>query len=233
MAASSPAGVYPDLTVEHIQNPNRLWAIPVLGAVVKGIILIPVFVWLYLLSIAWGVLIVINSFVVLFSGHYWDPAYRLTLGFTRIYLRVMLYFTGLTDRYPGFGLANDDPAIALEIAKPESPNRLWAVPILGGLVKVVILIPYLVYLVVLQYAAGIGIVISSFWVLFMGRYPEAVYELTRDYIRVLLAEVVYITGLSDSYPSFRISMNHAGIKIALIVAVILLWFVPAISGAGN
>lgn len=224
MAATTPSGIYPDLTVEHIQGPNRLWAIPLLGIIAKAIILIPVMIWLTLVAIAWGVFTVVNSLVVLFSGRYWDPAYNLTLGLMRLSLKTFLYLVGLTDRYPGFGFAIDDPSIALDMAKPENPSRLWALPIVGGIAKVVILIPYFVYITVLQYASWIGVMVSSFWVLFAGRYPESVYELTRDYNRVAFAEGAYLTGLSDSYPSFRISMSHAGVKVVLIVIAVLLLF---------
>lgn len=51
MATTTPSGIYPDLTVEHIQGPNRLWAIPLLGIIAKAIILIPVMIWLMLLGI--------------------------------------------------------------------------------------------------------------------------------------------------------------------------------------
>jgi uncharacterized protein DUF4389 len=224
MAASASSSVYPELQVEHIQDPNRLWAIPLLGITAKAIILIPVGIWLMLLSIAFWVFTVINSLVVVFTGRYWDPAYELTLGVMRLYLKAVLYGPGLTDRYPGFGFDISDPLISLDVGKPENPSRLWAIPILSGVAKYVILIPYLIYVYVLQYAAWIGVVVSSFWVLFAGRYPESVYELTRDSTRVLLAYLAYFSGLSDRYPSFRISMNHAGVKVVLIVIACLLLF---------
>ena len=94
--------VIPVLTVERIQSPNRMWAIPVLGILAKGIILIPVLLWLGLLAFAMGVLLFINSFVVLFSGQYWDPAYELVVQTTGLGLRTALFLFGLTDRYPGF-----------------------------------------------------------------------------------------------------------------------------------
>lgn len=236
MATTAPAGVYPELNVEHIQDPNRLWAIPLLGFIAKYIILIPVLFWLGILGFAWGIFGVINSFVVLFSGRYWQPAYDLTMGMLRLYLKSWLYLAGLTDRYPGFGFGIDQftaPSISLEMELPENPSRLWALPFLSGFAKVVILIPYLIYVSVLYYAAWLGMIVSSFVVLFSGRYPESTYELTRDCNRVYAAAMAYFTGVSDKYPSFWISMNHAGVKVVLIVIGCLLLFGNAASGGGD
>ena len=33
---------YPGFTIEHIQNPSRLWALPVIGGAIKFIIVFPV-----------------------------------------------------------------------------------------------------------------------------------------------------------------------------------------------
>src|SRR5688572_98132 len=95
-------GTYPLLSVRRIEQPNRLWAFPLLGIVVKSIILIPVFIWLYLVSIAAIIVLIINSFVVLFTGRYWDTAYTLGLGLMRLSTKVVFFMAGLTDRFPGF-----------------------------------------------------------------------------------------------------------------------------------
>lgn len=75
--------------------------------------------------------------------------------------------------------------------------------------------------------------VSSFWVLFAGRYPVSVYELTRDYNRVGWAATAYFSGLSDSYPSFRIAMSHAGVKVVLIVIAALLLFGNMLGGGAQ
>ena len=42
MTAAASEGVYPELSLTHITNPSRLWAVPIVGILIKGIILIPV-----------------------------------------------------------------------------------------------------------------------------------------------------------------------------------------------
>lgn len=212
---------YPKLAIDHIQNPNRFYAFPIIGFVFKIIILIPVFIWMWLLSLAYFfVTVLINPLVVLFTGKYWEPAYELSLGIMRIQGRAGFFLSGLTNEYPGFSLQNQDN-INIDIALPEKPNRLFAIPVLGGIARVVLLIPYLIYASVIQTASGYGMIGSFVKVLFVGKYPESTYELMRDYTRISLALSSYMSGLSDSYPNFWISMNHKAIKIFLIILGIL------------
>lgn len=223
METSVPENLYPKLVVPHIQNPQRLWAFPILGIVIKIIILIPVLIWLYILAFAYLFLVfLINPFIVLFTGKYWDTAYNLTVGFLRIGARSSLYIFGLTDKYPGFSLSNTDPMATFDMEKPQSCNRFFAVPLLGGIVRFILLIPYVIYEYVISNAAWLGVIIASFPVLFKGRYPESVYEITRDYTRVYYASTVYFSGLSDKYPSFWISMHNQTKKVLLIIFGLLL-----------
>jgi len=215
--------IYPILSVTHIQNPNRLWAIPIFGILVKLILIIPVSIELFVLTIANFFITIANSFVVLFTGKYLDFAYVLNLGIMRLSTKLSLYIYGLTDKYPGFTFEIKDPLITLDMKKPEHPNRLFAIPLLGGIARIILLIPYFIYQSVLSYAVVVGVIISSFFVLFIGKYPEATYELVRDHMRVTLATNAYMTGFSDSYPSFWISMNHKTAKIILIIIGVLLF----------
>ncbi|HZT06487.1 MAG TPA: DUF4389 domain-containing protein [Chloroflexota bacterium] len=227
--------IYPALRAERPEQPNQLWAIPILGLIVKEILLIPQFIELVVLEIVVGILVLINSFVVLFTGAYWQPAYNLLLGFSRFLLKIEFFFAGLTDKYPGFDLSIDD-RFSLDIASPVQPNRFFAIPIVGGIVRVFITIPFAIYYDVIATAAGIGMVISFVPVLFTGRYPEATFELIRDSARLAAAYLFYMAGVSDRYPNFSISMNHATTKIILIVIAViavLMNFATNLGGGGG
>ncbi len=212
-----PSDIYPVFTVKHIQNPNRLYAIPLLGALFKFIILIPQFIMiLFVVIVFLLVALLINPFVVLFTGKYWSVTHSLAVAYVTLLTKVMLYLPGLTDKYPGFNFqANED--FTLDIPCPTAPNRLFAIPFFGGLARYILLIPFMIFITVLEFTSWLAMVGSSFVVLFAGKYPESTYELSRDYWRISIAYIMYFFGLSDSYPSFWISMNHKDIKIALIV----------------
>lgn len=208
---------YPALSIEQIKNPYKFFAVPILGGIVKFILLLPAFIAISIIALGVFLAAIINSFVVLFTGKYWQTAYLLNLDFMRFWSKIFFYWTGLTNRHPGFYLKTNEDFL-LEIDKPRKPNKLFALPITGGLYRLIILIPYLVYSGILWRGALAGAFFSTFPILFAGRYPESTYEFGKDSMRVNLAQIAYLLGLSDKYPDFYISMNkHQTLKIFLII----------------
>jgi hypothetical protein len=221
---------YPELDIQKIENPNRFFAVPLIGFLVKVILLIPVAIELIFLGIFQLIVTFINSWVVLFTGKYWQFAYQYTLGILRLRAKITFYLYGLTNHYPWFNFKIKDN-YKIEIERPNNSNRLFAVPLLGGTARIMLLIPYLIFNSVLSTGAGVGAFFSFYKVLFRKIYPESTFEFERDATRVNLAVNAYMFGLSDNYPSPHISMNHQTIKIALIVAGTILAF--ANLGSGN
>lgn len=220
-AAATKKNVYPHFVVENNTTPNRLYAFPLLGFIVKIILLLPVTIEMLVLSLYAFVLFMVNCLVILFTGKYWDYAYNLFIGLMRLEGKMQLFLFGLTDKYPGFGL-DTNGLFTLEIAKPEKPNRWFAFPFLGLLARMILMIPYFIYSTVLSRGSGIAMFFSWFIVLFKGKFPESLYEFERDTLRVAFASSSYLLGFSDEYPSFYISMHHQTVKILLIVAGALL-----------
>lgn len=214
--------MYPVINIPCIQNPNRLWAFPIFGFLVKIIILIPVGIWIFILGIAIFVMVVlINPFVVLFTGKYWDSAFPIVAGYLRLNAKLAFFLAGLTDKYPGFSLEiQDNWSVGIDM--PKSSNRLYAIPVLGGFIRIILLIPYFIWEGIIGAGAGFGYLISFVTVLFRGKYPETTYELYRDYTRLSLASGMYLMGLTDTYPSFWISKNHLVAKIIIIVLGVIL-----------
>src|SRR3989344_1395908 len=66
-----PSNLYPVININRNEKPNRFYAFPLIGFLTKIIILIPVFIWMAILGIVQGILLIINSFIVLFTGKYW------------------------------------------------------------------------------------------------------------------------------------------------------------------
>lgn len=217
------AGIYPVLNATSIQNPNRFYAVPLLGILSKIILLIPIYIMLIFVGIWWLIAVMlINPFVILFSGKYWQSAYSINLGLLRMSAKINFYLFGLTNKYPGFNLTINDE-YSLDIPYPENPKKIFAIPLIGFIIRIVLLIPYLIFESIISQAAAIGTFLLA-WavVLFKGKYPEGLFELARDSIRVSISTNAYLTGLSDRYPSFYISMNHDKIKIILIAIAIIL-----------
>lgn len=215
--------MYPTINISLIQNPSRFYAFPVIGGVVKCLICIPIFIEWIFLAIWLFIILIVNSFSVLFTKKYMSSAYNFVLGYMRFNAKVFFFLSGLTNKYPGFNLAiNDDYTI--DMPMPTDPGRFFAIPFLGYLARMILLIPFSIFQQVINYATALGQTLYAwFTVLFMGRYPEAIFQLSRDNVRLNLAMTAYSAGLSDTYPSFSIDMtNHKGVKIIFIVLGIML-----------
>jgi hypothetical protein len=147
-------------------------------------------------------------------------------------IKIYLFLYGITDKYPGFDL-DSNGLFELDIKKPTHPNRGFALPLLGIIARIILLIPYIIFNGVLNRGSGVAVLISWFAVLFQSKYPDSLYEFERDSLRVSLATSTYLTGLSDKYPSFYISMDHKNVKIALIIAGVLLTLFSWMSPGNN
>lgn len=225
-SSSSSGAIYPHFSLGHIKDPNRYWAIPFLGGLAKLIILIPVFIGVAFIAI-YAVLITlfINPLIVLFTGKYWRHCFNVNIGLLKLSTKARLYFIGLINKYPGFDFTID--GFELDFIYPKVSNRYFAIPLFGGLARLVLLIPYLVFTVAIAKGALLGVVISSIFVLFKGRYPETTYELAADAVRLSLSQVLYFVGISDKYPSFYISMNNQTLKLLLVIFALSSGLTPA------
>lgn len=214
--AEAPKNIYPKFYVENNKKPNKFLNFPILGFIVKIILLIPVWIEAFFLGIGTIFILVYSWIVISFTGRYSNFAYKYFLGLMRFWTKIKLYIFGITDKYPGFKL-NTNGLFTLDIAKPEKPNRWLAIPLIGLVIRFVLLVPYLIFTDVMQRGANIAMFLSWFVILFKGRLPESLYEFERDSLRVNYASNAYIVGLSDKYPSFHISMNHQTAKILLLI----------------
>lgn len=216
---------YPNIEVERNTNPNRLYAIPFFGLFIKFILLIPIFIEVWILMIATGIIVMlINPFSVLFTGKYMKVAYHLATGVMRLGAKMSFYLYGITDKYPGFEISSTP--FTWNLAYPESSNRFYAIPLLGLLIRAVLIIPFSIFFQVINYALSLAVffIVTPLSVLIRGYYPETTHELAVDSIRLSNASMAYIFGLSDKYPSFNISWKHKTIKIILIIIGVLMLF---------
>lgn len=219
---------YPVVSATLPTNPKRLYAIPIFGFLLKMLMLLPVFIEIGFLSVALYFLSVVNSLYVLFTGKFWDPMYDLGLGLSNLIARNLLFLSGITDKYPGFKIESAGP-VSLE--KPVAPNRLFALPFLGGFVRFLLVIPYSIYFTIISYASWFGTLYAVKFVLVNRVYPEVTFEIALDSARVSLAYILYFFGFSDSYPSFKISMNHKTEKIILLVLGTILFILSNLNGS--
>jgi hypothetical protein len=192
---------------------------------VKWLLVIPHYIVLFFLWIAFVVLSVVALVAIVVTGRYPRGIFEFNVGVLRWSWRVAYYaYGGLgTDHYPPFTLSEvpDYPA-HLEVAYPERLSRGLA------LVKWWLLaIPHYLVLAVLVgggwYAGsdnprppmlaggllGLMVLIAAVVLLFTGRYPTSVFDLVLGINRWALRVAAYVALMTDQYPPFRLDLGGA------------------------
>lgn len=186
---------------------------------VKWLLLIPHFIVLAVLWLAFSVVTLIAFFAILFTERYPRSLFGFNLGVLRWSWRVAYYsYAALgTDRYPPFTLGPEpDYPATLDVAYPERLSR--------GLVLVkwwLLAIPHYLVLGLLggglfliadtQYAFGglIGVLVlfAGVSLLFTGRYPGGLYDFIMGCNRWVYRVLPYVALMRDEYPPFRLDQG--------------------------
>jgi hypothetical protein len=198
-------------------EPNRwLW-------LVKWFLLVPHFVVLFFLWVAFMVATLVAGFAILFTGRYPRSLFDFNVGVMRWSWRVGFYGINAfgTDRYPPFSLDPDPTYPAqLEVDYPEHLSR--------GLVLVkwwLLAIPQ--YLVVGIFAGGWGFgfggwrtasgsgliallaLISAVILAVTHQYPRQLFDFLIGLNRWCFRVLAYAALLRDEYPPFRLDVGGA------------------------
>ena len=216
------AGTYPVHVDASLDAPLSRWL-----WLVKWILLIPHYIVLAFLWVAFVLLSVAAFAAILITGSYPRPIFDFNVGVLRWTWRVQYYSIGAfgTDRYPPFTLAEDPSYPAhLQIAYPERLSRglalvkwwLLAIPqylVIGlftsGAIWLASRPDYAGY----QYSsAGWGLigllaVIAAVILMVTGRYPQQIFDFVLGMDRWVLRVAAYASLMTDQYPPFRLDMG--------------------------
>ncbi len=210
-----PTGGYPVRVEARLDAGLSRWL-----WLVKWLLLIPHYLVLIVLWLAFLVVSIVAFFAILFTERYPKPLFEFNLGVLRWAWRVAYYgYSALgTDRYPPFSLREEpDYPATLQVAYPERLSR--------GLVLVkwwLLALPH--YLLVgiflggtyVAYEAGeesriggpglIGllVLIAAVVLLFTGSYPRPIFDFVLGLNRWVLRVGAYAALMTDAYPPFRL-----------------------------
>ena len=205
------AATYPARVNARLDQPLSRWL-----WLVKWILVLPHYVVLMFLWLAFIVLSVVAGVAILVTGRYPRGIFDFNVGVLRWTWRVQYYAIGAfgTDRYPPFTLQDDpDYPAHFDVQYPERLSR--------GLVLVkwwLLAVPH--YLVVALFMGGTGwaayhfgglvsvlAVIAGVVLLFTGSYPGSVYDFVLGMNRWVLRVAAYAGLMTDEYPPFRLDMG--------------------------
>ncbi len=209
VARQAPFVAYPLRLEGHLDTDLSRWK-----WLVKWFLAIPHFVVLAFGWVAFVFLTFVAFFAILFTGRYPRSIFEFNVGVLRWTWRVAYYATNVlgTDRYPPFTLKSVEYPARLDVAYPEHLSR--------GLVLVkscLLAMPHL--LIVWASTAGWGtdvfgsgllglaVMIAAIILLFTGRYPVGLYDLTMGAMRWTYRVIAYVALMTDDYPPFRLDQG--------------------------
>jgi hypothetical protein len=197
---------------------------------VKWLLLIPHFVVLFFLWVAFLAVSVVAFFAILITARYPRGLFDFNVGVLRWTWRVNYYGYGAlgTDRYPPFTLADvpDYPA-HLDVAYPQRLSRglvlvKWWLLAIPQYIIVSILVGGGVYAGSHATAGngwnggwgagglvGLLVLIAAIALLFTARYPKPLYDLVVGMDRWSLRVAAYAGLMTDRYPPFRLDQGGA------------------------
>jgi hypothetical protein len=201
-------GSYPlRFDIERPEKQSRLTNFPLgIGLFIRSMLLIPHFIILYFFGLAAGVMYLISTVAILFTGRYPRGLYNFNFGYLRWYANVYGYLFHLYDKYPPFGM-DAVPGFPLQmiIDYPVSSSRLLNFPLFGLLIKAILLIPHLIIVAFLYVAGFVVLFIATFAILFTGSFPAGMHRFMVGIGRWYNRIQVYFYGLTDKYPPFSMS----------------------------
>jgi hypothetical protein len=214
------AQAYPVRVDASLDSPLSRWL-----WLVKWVLVIPHYVVLAFLWVAFVVLSAAAMAAIVVTGRYPRAIFEFNVGVLRWTWRVQYYAIGAfgTDKYPPFTLA-DDPSYPahLEVEYPQRLSRglalvkwwLLAIPqyIIVGLFTGSGL--WAAWQLGYQHGGwgGIGLIgilalIAAVVLLVTGRYPEQIYDFVLGMNRWVLRVAGYAGLMTDQYPPFRLDMG--------------------------
>jgi hypothetical protein len=202
---------YPVFLKGELTEPLSRWL-----WLVKWFLLIPHFVVLTCLWIAFMVAWIIALFAILFNGRYPRSLFDFNVGVLRWTWRVGFYgYLALgTDKYPPFTLKAGDYPADLEITYPETLSRRLV------LIKWWLLaFPH--YIVVSFFQGGLGprhgglililVIFAGVVLLFRGRYHKDIFDFVMAMNRWSWRVAGYAALMTDRYPRFSLDKEKSPI----------------------
>ncbi len=183
---------------------NRLWGIPFVGQFVRWVLLLPHYLVIFLVAIVAAIMLLVTWIPVLILGRFPGWGYRWIGGLLAYTQRVNAYAMLMTPTYPPFALESDEYPITVRYDEGVRINRLWGIPIIGHLIRFIVLIPHLIVLMLLGMLVGLLAIFVWVPVLILGRQADLIYTLIGGYYRWGLRYAAYLFMMVDKYPPFSL-----------------------------
>jgi len=186
-------------TFDETVTMSRLWGIPLIGVLVRSLLLIPHYIVLWFYAIVVAILQLVMWIPVLVNGQYPAWGYSIVGGYIRWITRVQAYVILAAAAYPPLSTGGQHD---VDVQWDQSqPIARWAgIPIIGIWIRSILLIPHFIILWFLAIAVGFLSLITWAPVLVNGRYADWAYRIVGGYLRWQNRITSYLLLMTGPYP---------------------------------
>ncbi len=171
---------------------------------VYGITLIPHLLVYMLYGVVFSVVAWLNWVIVLFSGEIENDFIRFQEKTLRYITSIQLTMLDVIEERPIYAGDKDiDYPLQMEIAIPANYSRGLAFLRLSGIGIIVISLPHILLLFLLSFGVLFISIMGLFALLINQHWPAVLFDFMVRYFRYRVNVIAFITGLIDTYPSFR------------------------------
>jgi hypothetical protein len=168
-----------------------------LKMIFRGLLLIPQYIFAIPVFLIAAVLMLVNYFAVLITGR--AAFFGFLSGTLRYATRLTAYSYLLTDQYPPFSLG-DAPGYPVRVTiQPPGHIHRWR------FFSYFLLLPHIIVLYVLLIVSAVTTFVSALVILFVGRYPPGLFNISVVAVRYQARVNAYLYLITDSYPPFSLS----------------------------
>lgn len=200
---AASGGGYANFTVDYSFHYSRVIALlKILG--VYYVTYIPHYIVYGLYSLIAGCAGLLNQFIILFTGESEHDFYLIQENTMRYGFSLFASVINAVEEKPLFaGKKNVDYQLQLDIMYAPKNSRFLSFMRITGIGIFILAIPHLLLLGVLSVGMWLLVVVSLFTVLITGRWSSFMFDFIVRYLRYATTVSAYMTGLIDTYPSFR------------------------------
>ncbi len=178
---------------DYVERRSRLTAL------VRLVLVIPLWIWFYLYAIVAYLAIVLAWFAIVITGRYPRGLYDFVAGFTRFLARITAYAALLCDPYPSFGGA-DNPAYPVRMG---FAGPLASYSRLKTFFRAILAIPVLVVRYLMGLMLDIGAVAAWIVIVITGKLPRGLFDLLVLANSYTARSDAYLGLLTETYPPFQ------------------------------
>jgi hypothetical protein len=181
---------------------SRWWGLPLVGPLVRLVLLIPHLLWLMLIAVMGLVWMVLLGWIpILLTRRVPGFQAEITEELVHRGSRMAAYLFGLPC-YPPFPIGEPGPVDVRFDLEGETIDRWWGIPVLGLVGRQLVVLPHVIVL------AFLGILLAIVWlllwipILLLGRIPSPAARACGGYLRYWARVTSYAFMLPIPYPPY-------------------------------